>query len=64
MTMVPGGETLLVIPVSQQPDFLRIVYWTDDIQPEEPRRIFDESRTIDKSLLDVFRHVIGDGKSA
>lgn len=42
----------------------RILDWTYDIEPQESRRVFDEAGTINKGLLDLFRHIVGDSKSA
>jgi len=56
---MPGPIACDIDPIGYQPDFIRHVFWAEDIHPDKTCGIIDKMRTENESLLDLGIHVIG-----
>ena len=52
------------LPAGREPNFIRFIQWSDDLQSTEARGFFDKARAIPKSFLDLSGHSIGDDMPA
>ncbi len=64
MAPMPSMETFFIFPKGEQPNLVRIVTWTEDLKPKEPRRAIDLMGPVFERLPHFSNHPVGDGEAA
>ena len=63
VSMMPGLETGFIRPVGKQPDFFRLVGWTQDFHALEAGRCINQVRPIFKSRPDFGDYAVGESEA-
>jgi hypothetical protein len=61
MPLLVAGQ---IIPVGQQPNFLRLIDGTNDIKPKKPGGMLNLMRPVQERMFDLGAHPIGHSKLA
>lgn len=61
---VPGVVAVLVCPICDEPDLVRVIGWADDVHSYKSRLVIDIPWAIAEGIFYFLRHPIGDSEAA
>lgn len=64
MAVMPNLETVFVSPVSEKPNLIGAVERNEHFEANEAGRFVNQMRALQKSLPDLFCHLVGNRKPA